>query len=1201
METPLATASSASASASTPPTSTSTSKQRNSNRRRNNNKELQNDQHHLEGLPTPSEQQARSSSSGRGRGARGGSRGARNGNKPRQNGISTENTSGNAQEAGVTDSASSNSASTAGEHPHPTQPARTHNQSHSRSNQSHSSDQQNHHHHPHSHDHSHRKIRGGGGPSAGGGASRRARFQSGTQLSSNTLTPSSTPFVPSESTLLFAPTPSPASQTLLSRLTHELTMSTYECSICYSNLSRTTSIHSCQTCYSSFHLSCISKWASRSVEDSAERARLMATRNPTGTTDPKDLEGHWRCPGCQTQFSGTGSIPKTYRCFCQRVKDPQHRPPATPHSCGQQCARPRPAGCRHACGLACHPGPCPACPVVMEMGCHCGKEARLSVRCSAVNPASHAEGGTTRDKLLSCGKVCGRSLKCGMHTCERECHEGACDDCEKVREKKCFCGKESVVESCGKMEGRGEKVPCFTPGDVEGKKWMGEWNCRNTCEAPYDCSHHSCTLPCHPHLSSAPLPCPFSPSLLTHCPCSRTLLTELLPTPRTSCTSPVPTCTSRCGKIHPCGHSCSRKCHLGDCGDCLEEVAVVCRCGSMKAVKKCADRELGDEFLCEKVCRAVRACGRHACGRKCCPLAYQEALLGKGKSKRRPLTEVFEVAGENDPEGFHICERICGRKLNCGIHNCEMNDHKGPCPPCLRAGFEELVCHCGSTVLLPPIACNTVIDCRHPCIRESPCGHPQMQHACHEDPVCPPCPFLMTRYCACGKKAVGNVRCSQDPKKISCGTPCGKLLRCAFHRCRKTCHPPGEPCETCDQVCLKPRHLCGHPCAENCHFPSTCPVDEAHPCPKLIEVTCACGNLKQSARCATSTVRPEGNRDRLVKCTDACALAKRNAALANALGIENKEPKVKEVVYEPQTLAFYTNNVVWCNSIEATFVEFVKGDKQTHHFPPMKRPQRQFTYELCEAFDIRGESLDEEPRRSVMIHRQSNTAIPTPNLADALASQRKSSAAILSFGSVRKALPERKLNNAIILEGVLGFDEEMLREILEPQMRGLAFDLTWIAEDDVLISFKAPPTIALDAKVSVLQEVLSRSTQETGFCASVESVVLENDGKIVRGGWTPVSAASRSQPKPWGSGSTPTFHTNTNAFAALGSGASTASTRTSNPWRSNPASTLVPEVPSPVPSPAPPAAVNAASETNWRAPAPTGIRTEPVPDSWEED
>lgn len=82
---------------------------------------------------------------------------------------------------------------------------------------------------------------------------------------------------------------------------------------------------------------------------------------------------------------------------------------------------------------------------------------------------------------------------------------------------------------------------------------------------------------------------------------------------------------------------------------------------------------------------------------------------------------------------------------------------------------------------------------------------------------------------------------------------------------------------------------------------------------------------------------------------------------------------------------------------------------------------------------------------SVVIHRQSNSGIPVPTLADALAAQRKSASTVLTFGSLRKpAAPERKPTNAIFLEGVLGFDEGMLKDILRPLTRGLIFSCSWV-------------------------------------------------------------------------------------------------------------------------------------------------------------
>lgn len=68
---------------------------------------------------------------------------------------------------------------------------------------------------------------------------------------------------------------------------------------------------------------------------------------------------------------------------------------------------------------------------------------------------------------------------------------------------------------------------------------------------------------------------------------------------------------------------------------------------------------------------------------------------------------------------------------------------------------------------------------------------------------CPPCPFLTSKPCACGKNVVNNVRCSQE--KVSCGTACGKLLDCGFHHCARVCH--GGDCGTCALTCGKPRKL----------------------------------------------------------------------------------------------------------------------------------------------------------------------------------------------------------------------------------------------------------------------------------------------------------------------------------------------------------------------------------------------------------
>lgn len=172
-------------------------------------------------------------------------------------------------------------------------------------------------------------------------------------------------------------------------------------------------------------------------------------------------------------------------------------------------------------------------------------------------------------------------------------------------------------------------------------------------------------------------------------------MSALLAEPRTSCTAPIPTCTLPCPKpLDECGHVCAKPCHQGPCPPCTEIVPLVCRCGSLKSSRVCSDNPASPgldneddgagvhEFTCSRACKALLACGRHVCGRQCCPLQYQEAFQqkakkGHNKQRGRTVAEQQWQSEVEDPMGLHQCQRTCGRKLNCGLHNCERNDHKG--------------------------------------------------------------------------------------------------------------------------------------------------------------------------------------------------------------------------------------------------------------------------------------------------------------------------------------------------------------------------------------------------------------------------------------------------------------------------------------------------------------------------------------------
>ncbi|KAJ7512060.1 hypothetical protein B0H11DRAFT_1698808 [Mycena galericulata] len=763
----------------------------------------------------------------------------------------------------------------------------------------------------------------------------------------------------------------PVADDLTSILTAALSTPPYpDCPICFSAVHPAQPTWSCspsipvletqQHCWTTFHLKCIRSWAAKSVKEVAD---AWAARG-----EPQ-RGGEWRCPGCQARRV---AVPTSYRCFCGSTPSPAPARISTPHSCASPCTRARPA-CSHPCPLLCHPGPCPPCRVTTDVKCGCPKATVLALRCGETD--------------ISCGATCGRTLACGTHACARECHTDACDPCIVREQARCWCGKEEREVGCGE----GDAAECTRDGAAE--PWIGRFTCDAPCDRLFACGTHRCARPCHP-TNGPPAQCPRAPECVRTCPCGRRPIApsnapDAFPA-RADCTARIPTCASPCGSVLPCGHACAARCHEGACPPCAERVVRPCRCGASTKSMVCVVAMGGgsaEEVLCEKPCAALRACGRHRCSRVCCPLASVAALQQKGKGKKRAVESEAVGVGE-ERGGLHECDLVCGKMLSCGEHHCEEKDHKGPCGPCLRSSFEELICPCGMTVLEPPIPCGTRIQCTYQCPRPPPsCGHPRTQHMCHDDDVgCPPCPFLTTKKCMCGKKEMGNIRCAQE--RVACGSVCGRPLGCGFHHCERLCHPADEGCGACVLACGKPRKLClplRHPCTQQCHAPSSC--DESTPCTSVITVMCACGRIRQPVQCGKSVASPVGRENQQPKCTNECLIAKRNARLADALGIsqDTRDRGGLAVVWPDEVLGFARANPKFVSVVEKAFADFVGSEKKMQVLPHMPPERRKLVHDVATVYRMDTQMVDQEPHRSVQLLRRFDTRVPSPLLSAALA------------------------------------------------------------------------------------------------------------------------------------------------------------------------------------------------------------------------
>ena len=164
-----------------------------------------------------------------------------------------------------------------------------------------------------------------------------------------------------------------------------------------------------------------------------------------------------------------------------------------------------------------------------------------------------------------------------------------------------------------------------------------------------------------------------------------------------------------------------------------------------------------------------------------------------------------------------------------------------------------------------------------------------------------------------------------------------RLLGCGFHHCERLCH--SDDCGPCASPCGKSRKLwyapftilyierclhfsslpSHHPCTLPCHAPSTC--SEAEPCRSTITLSCPCGRIKQSALCGRSTSNPGREATQQLKCSNECLVAKRNARLAEALGISTDASREKNVTYNDEVTLFARANAKFLGLVEKTFAE----------------------------------------------------------------------------------------------------------------------------------------------------------------------------------------------------------------------------------------------------------------------------------------
>ncbi|GFR28744.1 NF-X1-type zinc finger protein NFXL1 [Trichonephila clavata] len=182
--------------------------------------------------------------------------------------------------------------------------------------------------------------------------------------------------------------------------------------------------------------------------------------------------------------------------------------------------------------------PCPPCSVPLPVRCFGGHEI-LDIPCCNARP-------------VSCGRMCGRSLSCGNHTCSLECH--SVDDMDNLTKASNNC--ETCNEACQKPRKSG-------------------------------CTHQ-CSSPCHPGECK---PCKQYIRLKCHCQMNFLYIACIEWTSADEDKKvELLCCSNRCPKEISCGHRCILLCHSGPCSNqskCKKKVVLRCPCKRRKTEVQC--------------------------------------------------------------------------------------------------------------------------------------------------------------------------------------------------------------------------------------------------------------------------------------------------------------------------------------------------------------------------------------------------------------------------------------------------------------------------------------------------------------------------------------------------------------------------------------------------------------------------------------
>ncbi|CAF0742317.1 unnamed protein product [Brachionus calyciflorus] len=424
------------------------------------------------------------------------------------------------------------------------------------------------------------------------------------------------------------------------------------------------------------------------------RCDLLPTRSMCNTICNKKLScghlcsqicnKHDKCAVCPVivdkNIQQCGHIIKGIRCdFIPMRKD-----------CNEICNKK--LSCGHLCSQICNKhDKCAVCPVIVDKNIQqCGHIIK-GIRCDFI------------PMRKDCNEICNKKLSCG-HLCSQICNKHLnCFKCEIKVDK--------IIKECG------HEIKSFRCDSEPIRK-----NCVQKCNKKMYCGHN-CEEKCSDHIQCTKCSVKVFKKI-KDCGHMVEVRCDYVPTRLD--------CKELCVKTLKCGHLCTKKCSILDCGKCENLIDVNSTCKHPSLIQsKCSNKIWHYQQECKRPCYEVLKCG-HVCESSC-----SDCFGGYVHTRCKKQVEVkFRCGHITTTNCFSqqnlICQSVCS---NFCPHGTCSKPCGQPCTPCDR-----------------------------PC--EYKCEHFSCSKKCHEfcdRPVCnEPCKNKLK----CGHNCIGI-----------CGEPCPKICR----------------------------------------------------------------------------------------------------------------------------------------------------------------------------------------------------------------------------------------------------------------------------------------------------------------------------------------------------------------------------------------------------------------------------------------